>query len=286
MNTVPGFYTCPNCGLPQAPANFCADLRCRTNLVAFQQHTMQLMMPQNFQQMVQNAPPAGCQPSSPFPLAGSQQWGGAGVQPPMPQPPAMGWAPPVWYGQNQMQQVAPAILALQPQPFLQHFPQPVLVAQPLGNVQQPYLQYNFLHPAMQAAAAVQIAPTVQAAPVPPMHQPTGFVEEARPSDLETRPGLSPEPSEDGDGLSEEEVEEEEEEEDLDVGSQPRRALRRRMRPREGVVYVDSDDEEFSSVRKVRHLYRYNSVQHSRYSSYIGTVQHGTEVTAPCCTVPI
>jgi hypothetical protein len=41
-----------------------------------------------------------------------------------------------------------------------------------------------------------------------------------------------------------------------------------------------------SVRKVRHLYRYNSVQHSRYSSYIGTVQHGTEVTAPCCTVPI
>jgi hypothetical protein len=144
-----------------------------------------------------------------------------------------------------MQQVAPAILALQPQPFLQHIPQPVPVVQNLGNVQQTYLQYNFLHPAVQAATAVQIAPTVQAAPASPMHQPTGFVEEARPSDLKPRPGLS-ESSEDGDVLSEEEAEEEEEEEeDLDVGSQPRGTLHRRMRPREGAVCVDSDDEEFS-----------------------------------------
>jgi hypothetical protein len=160
----------------------------------------------------------------------------------------MSWVPPVWHGQNQMQQVAPAILVLQPQTFLQHFPQPVPVVQPLGNVQQPDLQYNFLHPAVQATTAVQIAPTVQAAPASPMHQPTGFVEEARPSDLEPRPGLSPQSTEDGDGSSEEKREEgeeeaeEEEEEDLDVGSQPRRTLRGRMRPRERVVYVDSDDE--------------------------------------------
>jgi hypothetical protein len=260
MNPFPGIYACPNCGpLPMA-VPICPRCGSGSIIVPSQQPPLPVM-PQNTQHTAQNALPAGFQNAAPAPPYPAQQWNGPVGYPPVIQAPQIvGWVPTF------------TVATWQPVYQMQHFPAPI-IAPPQGNVQQPQYPPNFLNQTAQFGPPVQpVAATQDATALPVQQQQPGFVEEHHLADPEPQPEPTPERSENNVSSESEEEDEEEVEHHVRVQSRPKRRLPHNKRPREGMIYFDSDDEEFSiTLRRTRgahckkcHILGHTTRQHNRW----------------------
>jgi hypothetical protein len=250
MNRPPGFYTCPSCGMPQAPANFSADLRCRAQLFGYHQVPREREMPHYFQQPVHNElVVANERPRHGRYYPAPERWA-TPVEPPQRPPPlpAMRYAVPRPGPAPQSGFNYPAHYRAPPAPLRPQSP-------PQRNIWRP----AYFSPAEPTTRSVPAAPVVRPpvfpalfpAPVP-MHRQTGFVEDLQPWDLEEEPeALGNEVTA---PLEETAVDEELEDEeglsdwggDLEDDARPQRPLLSSTRhPREGVIYVDSEGQEYS-----------------------------------------